>query len=521
MIERMPPASEPRREPPAPGRSRGLERLLALALGFLLLEGGLQLAAALAGGGDRSGTERAADLVVVCLGDSNTYATGEAPEDSYPAHLERILHERVVDRESAVFNLGVPGYGSAQVAEALDGALDEFGPDVVLVKVGVNNLWRGGGYEPGESEPWYLRLRMVKFQRLAWERGRASGFAGLADGRVDYEHEERGPVEVRDDPAYCAELTGDLRWMRERCGEAGARLVLVTYGFDESSYRKANDCLRAAASELGLPLADREASIATLVEGFGRQAVFQPDGHPRGLGYELIARGVFATLAAESIVDGAPYPDLRADLRSRRHADAPIVLEHRDPPVLHVLGQEPGATVGVLLSSDDKGIELASYGGVLTRGEWRPALRNDALFRACLAADGSFAMSAEADERGYARIVLSVLASVPRDANERPVYRAQFLARGAAETRSPVFGVQRRSPPIDAALPMIDAVRDLSLTRDRLEQGAFAEVRPSDSPTRLEVMWCGGSPPTVGTLELEAGSWAATDDFLAPLECDW
>lgn len=489
-----------------PRSGRWFERLLALGLGFVLLEGGLQVVAALAGDGDRSGRARAGDLVVVCLGDSNTYATGEAPEDSYPAHLERILDERVPDTDAVVYNLGVPGYGSAQVAGALDEALDELAPDLVLVKVGVNNLWRGGGFEPGQSEPWYRKLRTVKFQRLAWERGSESGLAGLANGRVDYEHEDRGPVEARDDPGWCAELTDDLRWCAERCRAAGARLVLVGYGFDESSYRKANDCLREAAAELELPLADRESSIAPLVEGFGRKALFQADGHPRGLGYELIARGVYDTLVAEAIVEGAPYLDLKADLHSRRHAEAPFLVEHRAPSVLHVLGQEPGASIAVLLSSDDKGVEFPSDGGVLTRGEWRPALRDDALFRACLGTDGGFAMSAEADARGYARIPLSVLASVPRVPGERPVYRAQFLARGTADTRSPIFALQPLEPPADVELPTIDVLRDLSTT-DELGGGQRASVRWS-TPERLEVEWRTEAVPMEEVLELREGSWS-------------
>ena len=84
----------------------------------------------------------------------------------------------------------------------------------------MNNLWRGGGYEPGRGEPWYAKLRTVKLQRLAWERGSSS--VKIVDGRPAYEATEHGPVTQLDDPNYCVELTGDLRWMRDRCAANGA-----------------------------------------------------------------------------------------------------------------------------------------------------------------------------------------------------------------------------------------------------------------------------------------------------------
>ena len=136
----------------------------ALRRAFILLLPPLMLW----GCGERPKLERLpADAIVLAFGDSLTFGTGAAEDESYPAHLERMIGRRVV-------RAGVPGEVTAQALARLPAALDEHAPRLLLLCIGGNDFLRRLGNPQAERN-------VREMVRLARSRGVAVMLIGTPE----------------------------------------------------------------------------------------------------------------------------------------------------------------------------------------------------------------------------------------------------------------------------------------------------------------------------------------------------
>lgn len=103
--------------------------------------------------------------VVLAFGDSLTAGVGAAAGQDYPARLADMIGRRVV-------NAGVPGETTGEGLQRLDSQLDAYGPRLLLLCLGGNDMLR---HQAAEATAANLRAMV----RLARERGVAVVLIGV------------------------------------------------------------------------------------------------------------------------------------------------------------------------------------------------------------------------------------------------------------------------------------------------------------------------------------------------------
>lgn len=124
--------------------------------------------------------------MVLAFGDSLTYGTGAAPDESYPAALARLIGRSVVSS-------GVPGELSGDALARLPAALDEHRPALLLLCSGGNDLLR----RVDESR---IEANLRAMIELARSRGVAVVLIGVPRPRL-----------IGGPPEFYSRLAGEFR----------------------------------------------------------------------------------------------------------------------------------------------------------------------------------------------------------------------------------------------------------------------------------------------------------------------
>ncbi len=322
-------------EGPRPRRSRlGFKMglfMIALLGSAVAAELTLQIAAAFAGGRTArdSGALPAEDVItILSVGDSHTFGLPLPEEESYPAQLEVALADRHPDLKFQVVNLGIPGLNSAFVANRLERQMFQLRPHLVIVWVGVNNMWNVAetlGWE--REDRWQplrralLDLKLFRLASIAWFS--QSGYqydpsqrGGWFDGELPPSGRLEAGKRLRDPTGS---LGPDLDRMVELSHGLETPILLVAYPLADAG--EINRTILAAGGRLGVGVIETVESLRRSVRaGHKRPELIDERAgpHPSRLLYAYVVEdmvpAVEAALAAWHGFAMANSPGIRGAL---------------------------------------------------------------------------------------------------------------------------------------------------------------------------------------------------------------
>jgi tetratricopeptide (TPR) repeat protein len=153
-------------------------KIITLGLGLLVILLLLELGLRILGGfyHKQIKVNQAANTkpyTILCLGDSFTYGIGAPPEQSYPAQLENLLNAAShKSRKFLVVNGAQLGSNSSQILSALPDELEKIKPRMVILMIGLNNVWNYVGYyEYSKANNWITRAHNLLYQLKLYKLG--------------------------------------------------------------------------------------------------------------------------------------------------------------------------------------------------------------------------------------------------------------------------------------------------------------------------------------------------------------
>ena len=262
--------------------------VVGFAVGVVALEATLQIAAFLApwfvptaGTGTTAGTAR-----ILLVGDSHAASAMVPAQERLSDHLERMLSARHPGRRFEVVNLGRAGVNSAWVANRLQANVLAYRPQLVIVWVGVNDLWN-----TLETESWAIGDPWLRLQRLLLHSKvyrllsviRGTGANDDIRGRWRPVLPAEQLVEVRRGLAF------DLERMVRTSFALRTPILFMNYPVP---YDVVNSTIRTSGESLGVPVVKTDVDLVRAERDGHSQAAlltFAAGPHPTGLLYRYVA----------------------------------------------------------------------------------------------------------------------------------------------------------------------------------------------------------------------------------------
>jgi lysophospholipase L1-like esterase len=266
-----------------------LRSLLVVVSTLLTLELGLQVWALYATTWARDASVTA-PVRILCVGDSHTFGSGVADDESYPAQLQQRL-DGVSPGRFAVINVGQPGMSAVQMRNRIAAHTARYAPDLVILWGGVNDDWNLRELSAGDAswaqrlDGWATRSRVYRFVRV-WQHDRrldlevatvrAGGMHQVAprprteEGASTAEAATRGTPKKRRDPfAHHAPVPGGEGRVFEaheatlaQLRAAGIPLIAVRYPLGIGPFGAANRALDSLAQMYDLPVVDAAEAVS-------------------------------------------------------------------------------------------------------------------------------------------------------------------------------------------------------------------------------------------------------------------
>lgn len=233
---------------------------------------------------------------IAAMGCSTTFGWGVADNETYPAQLQAILHERG-HTDVQVINAGQPGYTSFQGLWLWDQGLNRMGVDLVLAGFVVQDARevaysdRSQAMMQGEAD--FLKENVL----YKW---RMYQVLQTSLGAVQVRAKEHGST--RRVPE--AEYLDNLRALRAKVQSSGGEIAHFGYPLEVAGYTEAHRrLLRLEAQDKGIPHFDPSETIAARVRA-GEALYFAPQdpGHANAAGNRAIAELVADWLIAEELI---------------------------------------------------------------------------------------------------------------------------------------------------------------------------------------------------------------------------
>jgi hypothetical protein len=262
--------------------------LIGVVAGVVSLEVALQVAALVAPLISRSpetaGTPGAARILVV--GDSHAAGAGVPAGERLSDHLERMLSARHPGRVFEVVNLGRAGVNSAYVANRLEGNILAYRPHVVVVWVGVNDIWNTLETESWTTGDWRLSLQRLMLRSKVY---RLLVVLWHTRSRDDERATKRWPFSGEELARAMRGLAFDLERMVRSAFTLGTPILFVNYPVP---YEGVNATIQASGVRLGVPVVETKDDLWR-AKGDGHDPAalltFAAGPHPTGLLYRYVA----------------------------------------------------------------------------------------------------------------------------------------------------------------------------------------------------------------------------------------